>query len=131
MVFVWQERKRWLFFGLPFTFTKYSLSEEKLLVDSGFLKKKQDEIRLYRILDMTLTRGLGQRIFGLGTITCNTADKTSPILVIKNIKNSADVKEQISSLVEAERTRKRVASREFMEGHDMHEGDDDDGDLFE
>ncbi|MBR6172662.1 MAG: PH domain-containing protein [Eubacterium sp.] len=125
MEYVWQDKKRWCFFGLPWTFTKYSMTEEKFLIDSGFLKKKQEEIRLYRILDLSLSRGLGQRIFGLGTITCNTADKTSPILVIKNIKHAEDVKEQISDLVERERDRKRVSSREFMVGHDMGEEDDD------
>ena len=95
-----------------------------MLIDSGFLKKRQEEIRLYRILDMSLSRGLGQRMFGLGTITCNTADKTCPILVIKNIKHVEDVKEQISDLVEKERDRKRVSSREFMVGHDMDENED-------
>ena len=125
MEFVWQDKKRWCLFGLPWTFTKYSMTEEKMLIDSGFLKKKQEEVRLYRILDMSLSRGLGQRIFGLGTITCNTADKTSPVLVIKNIKNSEEVKEQISDLVEKERDRKRVSSREFMVGHDMDDYDDD------
>ena len=124
MEYVWQDKKRWCLFGLPWTFTRYSMTEEKMLIDSGFLKKRQEEIRLYRILDMSLSRGLGQRMFGLGTITCNTADKTCPILVIKNIKHAEDVKEQISDLVEKERDRKRVSSREFMVGHDMDENED-------
>ncbi len=123
---VWTDKKRWGFLGLPWTFTRYTLTEEKFLVDSGFFSKKQDEIRLYRILDLSLRRGFGQRMFGLGTITCVTADKTCPNLVIKNIKNSQDVKEQLSELVEVERERKRVSSREFISSHDVDEDDDDD-----
>ena len=68
MNIVWTDKKRWGFLGLPLTFTRYTLTEEKLLVDSGFLNKKQEEVRLYRIMDMTLNRSFGQRIFGLGTI---------------------------------------------------------------
>ena len=65
-------------------------------------------------MDLSLTRTLGQKIFGLGTITLKTADKTTPILVMKNIKDSFNIKEKISNMVESERTKKRVSSREFM-----------------
>lgn len=111
---VWTDKKRWLFFGLPWTFTRYTLTEEKFLVDSGFLSKQQEEIRLYRILDISLKRSFLQRISGLGTIVCQTSDKTSPILEIKNIKNSTNVKELLSDIIEKERINKRVSSREFF-----------------
>lgn len=120
---VWKDRKR-IFCGLPWTFTRYSLTGEKLMVDTGFLSRSEEEVWLYRILDLTLKRGLVQRIFGLGTIHCCTADKTAPELNIKNIKQPAMVKELLSELVEEERTRKRVSSREFMVGDDT---DDDIG----
>lgn len=124
---VWKARKRLKFLGLPWTFTTYTMTEEKLLVDSGFLNRKQDETRLYRILDMSLERSFGQRIFGLGTITCNTSDQTSPILVIKNIKKSKEVKELLSEMVEKERVSKRVSAREYMHDHcDDFDHDHDD-----
>ncbi len=113
---IWTSRKRWLFFGLPFTFTRYSLTEEKFILNVGFLNKREEEIRLYRILDLSLRRSLFQRMFGLGTITCKTSDKTVPILIVKNIKDSQRVKELISDLVEKERVRKRVTSREYYSG---------------
>ena len=123
---VWTDRKR-ILFGLPWTFTKYTLTREKLLVETGILNKAQEEIRLYRIMDMTLKRSFWQRLFGLGTIHCCTADKTAPELDIKWIPDSANVKELLSDLVEAERMEKRVSSREFFSDSD---GDaDDDGEL--
>lgn len=122
MSVLWQGRKRLLFFGLPWTFTKYMFTEEKFTVDSGLLTSKQDEIRLYRIVDISLTRTLVQKMFGLGTITCNTSDKTSPILEIKNIKESQVVKEMLSEAVEKERMNKRVSSREYMNLDDIDEG---------
>ena len=127
MAEVWSGRKRWGFLGLPWTFTKYTLLEDKFLVDSGFFSKKEEEIRLYRFMDLSLSRGFFQRMFGLGTITCVTADKTCPTLVIKNIKKSREVKEQLSDLIEKEREKKRVSSREFMSGN--HYDIDSDGDF--
>lgn len=123
---IWTDRKR-IIFGLPWTFTKYILTKEKLLVETGILNKNQEEIRLYRIMDMTLKRSLWQRLFGLGTIHCCTADKSSPELDIQWIPDSENVKELLSDLVEAERMEKRVSSREFFSDSD---GDlDDDGEL--
>lgn len=119
---VWQDRKR-IIFGLPWTFTKYVLTKEKLLVQTGILNTKEEEVRLYRIMDVTLRRSLAQRMFGLGTIHCCSADKSTPEFDIKWIPDSAAVKEKLSGLVEAERMAKRVSGREFMtdtdDGEDM------------
>lgn len=114
MNILWSDRKRWTFLGLPWTFTKYTCTPEKFVVESGIFSTKEEEIRLYRILDLTLERSFWQRIFGLGTICCDTVDKSSPRLVIKNIKNPRNVKELISEAVEEERMKKRVSSRELM-----------------
>ncbi len=124
MQFVWTERKRTLF-GLPWSFTKYRLTDEKLMITTGFLNKNEEEIRLYRIMDMTLERPLGQRIFKLGTIKCNSADKSTPIFYISRIKNSEKVKNMLSDMVEQERTKKRVSGREYMASDDSDMDDDD------
>ena len=111
---IWKERKRWTLFALPFTFTKYSLSEECLYIQTGLFNWNEDEVKLYRITDLSLKRGLFQRLFGLGTIKCCSADKTLGDFEIKNIKNSKDIKNLISEYVEKERDKKRVGSREFF-----------------
>ena len=119
MAIIWNDRKRTLF-GLPLSFTKYTMNEEKLLIETGFLNKKEEEVRYYRIMDITLKRSLGERIFGLGTIHCCSADKSTPEFDIKRIKNSVDVKNMLSDIVESERERKRVAMREYTS--DMDDG---------
>ena len=119
---VWQDRKR-IVFGLPWTFTKYVLTKEKLLIQTGILNTKEEEVRLYRIMDVTLRRSLAQRLFGLGTIHCCSADKSTPEFDIRWIPDAAAVKEKLSDLVEAERMAKRVSSREFM-------ADEDDGEML-
>ena len=109
----WYDRKR-PFFGLPLSFTRYYLSEEKLVVETGFFNLREEEIRLYRILDISLRRPLSQRIFGVGTIHVCSADKSTPELDIKKIKNPREVKEMLSEKVEAARNAKRVSGREYM-----------------
>lgn len=126
---IWKDRKR-IFFGLPWTFTKYSLSEDRLFTSTGFFSVKEDEVRLYRIMDVSLERKLWQRMCGLGTIKCCSADKTMGDFEIKNIKKSREVKEMLSNMVEDERTKKKVSSREFMD-HERDEFDDyDDHDTY-
>lgn len=123
MDYVWKDRKR-TFLGLPLSFTAYSLNEERLFIKSGFLNIKEDEVRLYRITDLSLTRTLLQRMFGVGTISCCSADKTLGNFVIKSVKNPRDVKEKLSELVEKQRDKKRVTSREFLD-----DSNDDDEEL--
>ena len=115
--YVWKDRKRTIF-GLPLSFTVYKLTEEKLLIETGFFSKKGEEIRLYRIMDLTLNRPFGQRIFGVGTIHCCTADKSTPEFDILKIKKSSEIKNMISDMVEREREKKRVSAREFMTDED-------------
>lgn len=111
--YVWTDRKRTIF-GLPLSFTVYKLKEDKLLIESGFLSKKEEEIRLYRIMDLTLVRPLGQRLFGVGSIHCCTADKSTPDFDILKVKNPAEVKDMLSDMVEQQRDAKRIAGREYM-----------------
>ena len=117
---LWRERKRTLF-GLPLSFTVYTLTETKLFIKTGFLNIREEEIRLYRILDITLKRTFEERLFGLGTIHCCTADKTAPEFDIKRIKDSKEIRTLLSDQVEEERNSRYVGVREYMgeEGEDM------------
>ena len=117
----WYDRKR-LWCGLPWTFTKYGMSDDRLFVEKGLFNVRGMEVRLYRILNISIQRSLIQRIFGLGTIHLDSTDKDLSCFDIVNIKNSESVMEMISEAVEAERLRNRVPSREFM-SDGMHEND--------
>ena len=124
---IWSDRKRTLF-GLPLSFTKYTLTEDRLFVQTGFFTTVEDEVRLYRILDVKLTRTLGQKIFGVVTIQVCSADKSMADFEIVSVKNAAEVKERLSELVEKNRVEKRVINRESMFDNDG-DPDDDDEDL--
>ena len=124
----WKDRKRTIF-GLPWSFTRYRLTDDKLIVSTGLLSINEEEIRLYRIMDVTLKRSLGERLWGLGTIHICSSDKTTPEIDIKRVRQSSDVKEMLSDMVEAARKKNRVSAREFMAADDMGDDDMDEDDF--
>ena len=121
----WYDLKR-IWCGLPWTFTKYGMSEDRLFVEKGFFNSQEQEVRLYRILNVNLKRTFFQKIFGLGTIHIDSSDKDLGNFDIINIKKSYDVKELISQTVESERIRNRVTAREYMSDNDDNDSDDHD-----
>ena len=102
------ERKRWLFLGLPFTFTKYTVNEEKLIINKGLLKTTEDTCYLYKIIDIKLERSLCERIFGMGTILCYTGDVTDKIIRLIHIKNSKVINDFLLDQSEEMRRKRRT-----------------------
>lgn len=121
---LFRERKRWII-GLPWTFTVYSCDGKVLLVDMGLFNKKEEEIRLYRILDIDYSASFIQRIFGIGTIHLHTSDKTAKDYDLINVKNAKEIKNILSDAIEKARREARVSAREFMaDDFDGVDGDD-------
>ena len=121
--YLWKDRKR--YFGLPLSFTRYCLSDDRLFVSEGFLTIKDDEILLYRVRDIDTRRSLWQRLFGVGTVVVASSDKTMPNLVLKNIKDPIFVKELIHKQVEETKIKRRVRFGEIMTDADGDGIDDD------
>ena len=113
---LWSDRKR--YFGLPISFTKYEISEDRLFQTTGFLNLKYEEVLLYRVRDLELVRSFGQRIFGVGSITVTSSDKSHPVLVIHNVKEPVAVKELIHQQVEDMKIRRRVRFGEIATFND-------------
>ena len=110
--YIWHDKKR--YFGLPLSFTRYAMSEDRLFTSVGLLNLKDDEVLLYRVRDIDTSRSFWQRIFGVGTVTVMSSDKSMPNMVLKNIKNPMDVKELIHAQVEDMKIRRRVRFGEIM-----------------
>ena len=109
----WSDRSR--IFGLPITFTKYSMSDDRIFCEKGLLNMKFEEILLYRVRDISMKITLGQRIFGVGSILLQSSDKTAPVLEIKNVKNPRQVKEMIHQQVEQVKEQRRMRFGEVLE----------------
>jgi uncharacterized membrane protein YdbT with pleckstrin-like domain len=121
--YFWTDRKRYL--GLPLSFTRYALSHDRLFLSVGFFSVKDDDVLLYRIRDISVKRTLWQRLFGVGTVTVQSSDKTHPNLELKNIKDPMRVKELLHDLVEEMKQKRRMRFGEILgSGYDENELDD-------
>ncbi len=131
--YLWKDRKR--HFGLPLSFTRYRLSEDRLFCEKGFLNIKSDEVLLYRVRDLQLNMKLGQRIFRTGTICVISSDKSVPHLDLVNVRDPRAVKELIHREVEQAKDKRRMRTMEVMgedgenELHDAELEEDDDETL--
>ena len=123
--YIWKDRKRFL--GMPLSFTRYAMSEDRLFLSVGFWSIRDEETLLYRIRDISSSRTLWQRLFGVGTVTVTSSDKTTPTILLKNIKNPMEVKELLHKQVEEMKLRRRVRVGEIMTTN----MEDDDSDLDE
>ena len=123
---LWKDRKRYL--GLPLSFTKYSLSDDRLFMEKGLFTTTLDEVQLYRVRDVRVVRTLGQKIFGVGTVHLISSDKSCPDLPLESIKNPIDVKETIVALVNKARVANQVRSSELLDSLNPEDYDGD-GDM--
>ena len=121
--YIWKDRKRIL--GMPITFTRYRLSDDRLFCEKGFLNIKQDEVLLYRVRDLQLNMSLGQRIFGVGTICVVSSDKSVPHMDLVNVKDPRYVKELIHRSVEEAKDQRRMRTMEVMGGEDADHVDEE------
>ena len=121
--YLWSDRRRRL--GLPLSLTRYSLSEDRLFLETGLLSTHCEEILLYRVRDLSMKISLGQRIFGVGTVTVQSSDKSCPVLELRNIKHPRETKEIIHQAVEQMKLQRRMRVGEVM-GDDYHHDDMED-----
>lgn len=104
----YQERKRVLFFGLPWTFTKYTITPSTITIDKGLLKTEENDCYMYKVQDVKLTQTLMEKIFKLGTITCYTGDVTDSELQLVHVKHSKEIKNYLLKASEAARLKRRT-----------------------
>ena len=119
----YMERKRWLFFGIPFTFTKYTVTDEVITVNEGLLNTRENDCYLYKVQDVELQVSLAERIFGLGTVACYTGDNTHPQLFLAHIKHSKEIKNYILKASEEARRRRRTLNTLNIDASDIEEID--------
>ena len=103
-----RERKRILFFGLPWTFTRYTITDDRITVNKGLFKIEEDDCYMYKVQDVKLTATLMERIFGLGTITCYTGDVTDAQLLIVHVKRAKEIKDYLLEASEEARRKRRT-----------------------
>lgn len=118
------ERKRWVFLGLPFTFTKYTIKDDVITISAGLLKTVENDCYMYKVQDVQHSATLFEKMFKLGTVTCFTGDTTHPKLELLHIKNSKEVKEFILKESEEARLKRRTVNMLDIGSGDIGDMDD-------
>ena len=113
----YKEKKSSMFFGLPWTFTSYTVTEEIITVDTGLFKKEENDCYLYKVIDVRLESTLLERMLGLGTIHCFTGDVTDPDLKLLHIKHAKEIKDYILKQSEQERMKRRTVNMQHLDGN--------------
>ncbi|MDE5619487.1 MAG: PH domain-containing protein [Ruminococcus sp.] len=120
--YVWTDKKRTVF-GLPLSFTRYFLTETKLITRKGFFNIEEDELEIYKIDDKKLTFPFWQRIFGCSTIIIYSRDRDTPVKEIKSIKNLRKVSDMIDQYLNAVRDKYGIRGRDLI-NCDSYENED-------
>lgn len=120
--YIWKDRKRFL--GMPLSFTRYAMSEDRLFLSVGFLSVSDDELLLYRVRDISVKRSLWQRMFGVGSVIISSSDKSTPVITLQSIKSPMLVKELLHENVEDAKLKRRMRFSEMMTDMDTYSDED-------
>ncbi len=101
-------------------YSKYSLTTQRLRLESGVLTKTIDEVELYRIKDTQLHQTLLDRMLGIGTIEVLSSDETNSKLLLPKIPNAPAVREQLRQGVERLRLMRGVRELDLAVETDPH-----------
>ncbi|MBP3762230.1 MAG: PH domain-containing protein [Ruminococcus sp.] len=111
--YIWTDKKRTLF-GLPWSFTRYYLTETKFITKTGFFNISEDEMDLYKITDKKILRPFGQRIFGCGSTVIYSKDTDNPTKEIRCIKDVRVVSNLIDEYINKMRDKYSIRGRDLM-----------------
>jgi uncharacterized membrane protein YdbT with pleckstrin-like domain len=114
IVYLWSDRKRYL--GMPISFTRYALSEDRLFTSIGLLNIKDEQLVLYRVRDINVRRTLWQRFFGVGSVTVLSTDTSTPQVTLESVRNPMDVKELLHRQVEESKKKNKGLVSELVGG---------------
>lgn len=112
-----EEKTLWLgkpfYFGFP-SFTKYHITNQRLIIEKGVFTKRTSEIEFFRVRDVSVKRNLIERMFGFGDITIISTDPNNPTILLRNIKKSVVIKDLIRNAVMEQRNEQKL---EFPDHH--------------
>lgn len=87
--------------------TRFTLTNERLIITKGLLSKSVDEIELFRVKDTKINQTFFSRLVKLGDIDVTSSDETGFIRLV-NISNAQTRREDIRRFANEARERKGI-----------------------
>lgn len=98
-----------LYYWIESRSTRYRITSQRVVVESGLLNKRLDQIDLYRIHDYIVERPLGQRLLGTGNLVLATQDRSTPALKLAGLSTDVvQLYERLRKATEQEKRRRGV-----------------------
>ncbi|MBL6456215.1 PH domain-containing protein [Belnapia sp. T6] len=95
---LWRGALALLLLGLPFLGRqRITITDERLIIEAGFLTKRRDDIEVFRIRDVVSTQSLWQRLLGIGDIVVKAVEGRGPeeVQLLKGVPDPVGVSEAI------------------------------------
>ncbi len=88
---------------------RYKLTTQRIVIESGLLSTRMDQIDTYRINDYVVERPFGQRLAGTGNLILSALDRTTPEVRIEGLKTDVTaLYEQLRKATELQTARRGV-----------------------
>lgn len=92
---------------------RYTLTDQRLIEESGILIKNVESVELYRIKDISVKGTLTQSVFGRGQVVIQSTDATCPTLLVNAVANPVGVSQLVRNTVEDCRNSRGVRAFDF------------------
>lgn len=73
----------------------YKITDQRIIITEGILSRKENEVELFRVRDLSVKQGIMQKMFNVGDITVRSAEVSQSTLFIKGIENAYEIREQL------------------------------------
>lgn len=97
-----------IFRALKLATTNFTLTNQRLRIQTGILTRETEEVEMYRVRDTAIRQSLFERMFGLGTLIITSSDERTPEVLMKGIPGPHDVREHFRNQTEAMRRKRGV-----------------------
>lgn len=110
---LWTDKPR-NFLGMGWNFTRYILTDKKLIVRRGLFSIMEDKVELYRIIDTRMNLTLGERLFGCGSILVVSKDATMGKLLLKHVKAPYEIHKQLEEAIENQKREYGILGKDML-----------------
>lgn len=90
----------------------YRVDTLRVEVERGILRRRIDNLELWRVKDIQFRQSLSQRMLGLGDIVLHTSDSTNPVIELRGIQGARALYDSLRDAVDAVRRGRGVVGVE-------------------